>query len=138
MFKDVPKRKPQGGFSLLEVLVAFAIAAIALTVTMRIYSEGFHLSNTSEDYSRATVLAESLLAQVGPVLTLDESPFTGDFDERFNWIVELEPFAVDDALLANNETVSLVKISLDIGWSEGLKERHYRLSSLRLIPSKGR
>jgi len=72
------------------------------------------------------------------VLTLDESPFTGDFDERFNWIVELEPFAVDDALLANNETVSLVKISLDIGWSEGLKERHYRLSSLRLIPSKGR
>ena len=138
MFKHVPKRKPQGGFSLLEVLVAFAIAAIALTVTMRIYSEGFHLSNTSEDYSRATVLAESLLAQVGPVLTLDESPFTGDFDERFNWIVELEPFAVDHALLTNNQNASLIKITLDISWVEGLKERHYRLTSLRLISNQHR
>lgn len=128
----------QRGFNLLEVLVAFAIAAIALTMTMRIYSEGFHLSKTSEDYSRATVLAESLFAQVGPVFNLDESPYTGHFDDRFNWRVELKPFAVDDALLANNETVSLVKISLDISWSEGFKERHYTLSSLRLIPDKGR
>lgn len=134
----MPKLSRQQGFNLLEVLVAFSIAAIALTVTMRIFSEGFHLSKTSEDYSQATVLAESLFAQVGPVFNLDESHYTGHFDDRFNWLVELKPFAVDDALLANNETVSLVKISLDISWSEGLKERHYTLSSLRLISNKGR
>ena len=138
MFKRASKFKQQRGFNLLEVLVAFSIAAIALTVTMRIFSEGFQLSKTSGDYSRATVLAESLFAQVGPVFKLGESPHTGHFDGRFNWVVELQPFAVDNALLLNNQNASLVKIAIDISWSESLKERHYRISSLRLMPNKHR
>uniref|UniRef100_UPI0035939C60 type IV pilus modification PilV family protein n=1 Tax=Thiocapsa sp. TaxID=2024551 RepID=UPI0035939C60 len=49
----------QSGFSLLEVLVAFAILAVSLGVLMQIFSQATRTTLLSSQYSRAASLAES-------------------------------------------------------------------------------
>ena len=128
-------RNRQRGFNLLEVLVAFAIAAAALSVLLKGFSSGFQLSKTSEEYSRATVIAESLLARVGPEFSVDESPYTGQVGSSFYWQVELSPYPIDEALKAGQQAAKLINISVNVRWSEGFKERDYSLTGLRLLPN---
>jgi general secretion pathway protein I len=71
------------GFSLLEVLVAFAILALSLTVLMQVFSTGLRNISVGEDYTRAVLLAESVLASVGVEQSLQEGEQTGAFDDRY-------------------------------------------------------
>lgn len=130
--------KHQRGFNLLEVLVAFAIAAVALSIQMQVFSNGFQLSKTAEDYSRATVIAESLMAQIGTEFTQQDSPYSGQFNDRFNWVVTLSPYEEEGLELSQNSNLLLMNIAFDIQWSEGAKLRHYSVSSLRLVSNRER
>ncbi|RLA44128.1 MAG: general secretion pathway protein GspH [Gammaproteobacteria bacterium] len=122
----------QDGFTLLEVLVAFAIASAALILLMQAFSDGLRLAGRAEDYSRATVMAESLLIRAGPEFTLEESPYSGRFDDRFNWVLELDPYPMDEGL--TESAVAAVKIEVAVSWKNGRQQRNYELSSLRLMP----
>ncbi len=51
----------QGGISLLEVLVAFAIMALSLGVLMQIFGSGARAALRSEDYTKAVLVAQSAL-----------------------------------------------------------------------------
>ena len=48
------------GFSLLEILIAFAIMAVAITIVLRIFGSGVNNSVISEEYTLGMQLAESL------------------------------------------------------------------------------
>ena len=61
----------QSGYTLIEVLVAFMILALALTVLMRIFSGGLRNVSVSSDYAVATLIAESRLAATA--VELDET-----------------------------------------------------------------
>ena len=124
----------QRAFTLLEVLVAFAIAALALVVLMRVFSAGVRLSSAAQDYSRASMLAESLLAQAGMQYGLEDSPISGSFDERFEWVMEMTPYTLEDEPISDQGAVRLVKLALTIRWKEGVQPRSLELSSLRLNP----
>ncbi len=67
-----PNFERQHGFSLLEVLVAFAILSLSLGVLLAIFGKGMDLVGTSDKYTRAVLLAESTLASVGVEKTLQE------------------------------------------------------------------
>lgn len=77
------------GFSLLEVLVAFTILGIALTVLMQVFSTGLRNITVGEDYTRAVLLAESRLASVGVEEPLQEGEQSGSFDgpQGYRWRV---------------------------------------------------
>lgn len=62
----------QRGFSLLEVLVAFAILSIALGVLLQIFATGMRNVGLSEEYSQAALYAESILAAYGREAPLAE------------------------------------------------------------------
>ena len=53
------RRGAQAGFSLLEVLVALMILALAMTVAFRLFSEGLRNLTLSGQNTRAAMLAES-------------------------------------------------------------------------------
>jgi general secretion pathway protein I len=80
------------GFSLLEVLVAFAILAISLGVLMQIFQRAMSTTAVSGDYSRIVALAEAKLAAVGADIPLEEGVHTGEPDDGMDWIVSIEPY----------------------------------------------
>ena len=53
------------GFTLLEVVVAFAIMALSMAVLLNLFATGVRATRLSADYSEAVTLAESKLAEYG-------------------------------------------------------------------------
>ena len=92
----VRARLSQQGFSLLEVLVAFAILALSLGVLMQIFSRAMNATSVSETYSRAVALAEAKLNSVGADIPLEEGVHSGDPEDGMDWIVNIEPYQLQD------------------------------------------
>ena len=67
-------RRSRGGFTLLEVLIAFAILAVAMTALMQAFSQGLRGLEVAEDYATAIMLARSKMAEVGPAEDVVSDP----------------------------------------------------------------
>jgi len=67
-----PRASRAGGFSLLEVLVAFVILALVATAIFGLYGGALRTVSTSEEWSRALLVAESRLALAASVQPLRE------------------------------------------------------------------
>jgi general secretion pathway protein I len=119
----------QSGMSLLEVLVSFVILALVLGVIMQIFSSGMRASLLSEDYSKAALLAQSKLAEFTPVIG-DGGAEQGEFDDKYRWRISIESF-VDDAEFDNAAAGELAKVTVEVEWTEGEKQRRLMLSTLR-------
>lgn len=134
------KIKPeQVGFSLLEVLVAFAILALTLGVLLRIFGGGTRTAQTVADYTRAISIGESLLATAGVEAPLEEGETEGDVDENYHWHLSVSPFPVDETLLVTDASVPPqfrpYWVVLTIEWGEESERRQFTLQTLRTLRS---
>lgn len=115
------------GFSLLEILVAFAIMAIALGMLFRVMGNNARHTGQLAGQERAMVLAQSLLAayQMAPAEGIQASGETAGY----GWSVQSAPFATP----ANNEAraARLHELRITIQWVDGTAQRSYSLASLR-------
>ncbi|ADE13631.1 general secretion pathway protein H [Nitrosococcus halophilus Nc 4] len=134
--------KRDRGFSLLEVLVAFAILGISLGVLLQIFSTGMRTTTLSEEYTRATSLAESKLATIGVETPYLEGIEEGQFDEKYAWRTTILPYeepeeerekrlgeGFDDAV---NLPALPYTVKVEVFWETGGKERRVVLETLRL------
>lgn len=107
------------GFSLIEIMIAFVIMAIALTIVIRVFSTGLKTVSETEKYSIAVQIAESLMARVGEDISLDNSQLKGDIEETYYWLVTIEPMLIDYKLLmidGANDNMQLKKVKIQVGW----------------------
>lgn len=81
------------GFSLLEVLVAFTLLAIAMAVLMQIFSRGVNGADIADRYAKAAMMAESKLATVGLEEVLAEGDTSGQFDEDYQWALSVRLYS---------------------------------------------
>lgn len=77
------------GFTLLEVLIAFTILAVALTALVQAFSQGLRASTVAEDRATAVLLARSKLAEVGRSIPLEEGKRGGDYENGLGWQVTI-------------------------------------------------
>jgi general secretion pathway protein I len=139
------RRAGQGGFSLLEVLVAFAVLAISLGVLMQIFSRAGLTAAASDQYSRAATLAESRLEAVGSAIPLQEGAASGDPEDGFAWEVSIaqvdlglgDQGAFGPSLLAEPGAglpAIPYRVTVLVLWEDGGQARRLALSTLRLGP----
>lgn len=93
-----PDRAPDSGFTLLEVLVAFAIAALALGVLFQGAIEGLAAVHLADRSAEALTRARSHLATVGHGIPLRTQTQEGDDGSGFSWRLSVRP--LDSAALS--------------------------------------
>jgi len=136
-------RNHHRGFSLLEVVVAFAIAALTLSVLSQIFGQGTRHLALSRDYTDAMILADSLLAEYGNFPDSATRSFADSVD-RFQWSVALSPYlAAEDADAdqpeldaARTSPLELMQIDIAVEWHQYGKSRSVSLSSLRIVSAQ--
>lgn len=118
----------QHGFSLLEVLVGLAIAALALGVLFQIFGQGATALTLGQEYAQAVSLAESELAAM--VTEEGMRPTVGRFADKFDWRV-----TVSDAALPAGMTpvpaLPLRQATVEVRWISRGTPRSIELITLR-------
>jgi len=130
--------RAERGFTLLEVLIAFAIAALALALLFRAASTGLLSVRTAGRYEEAVARARSHLASIGR----DAAPIAGSSDgddgSGFRWHLQITPLATGQAAVASalpNTGVpqpTLYAVTVAISWHEGGKDREVTLRTERM------
>ncbi|WP_245232311.1 type IV pilus modification PilV family protein [Thiorhodococcus minor] len=121
----------QGGFSLLEVLVAFAILAISLGVMMEIFSRASIITIASAQYSQAATLAESVLSEVGADIPLEEGITSGTTDSGFEWELSIQAVDVSEQYFTEPPATPY-RVDATVLWRDAGRARRMALSTLRL------
>ena len=96
------------GFTLLEVLVAFTILALMLTVLLRIFSEGFRGMSAAEVHAAAALHAQAALASVGAEIPVAVGDWAGE-REGFLWRVSIDLYQ-EPALMASQRSFPLYRV----------------------------
>ncbi|MCH8924966.1 MAG: prepilin-type N-terminal cleavage/methylation domain-containing protein [Proteobacteria bacterium] len=121
----------RGGFTLLEVLIAFTILAVALVALLRAFSSGLRGLDAAEAGAVALQHARSKIEEVGTVIPLEAGEYGGEFEDGTRWSVAIRPHEAGEGAAA--ETVALVPYEIEVTAS---RERGGKvtLRSLRLAP----
>ena len=124
------RNSSQGGFTLLETLVALAVLAIALGVIYQIFGTSLRNMQYAKDYSTAQMLAESKLSELGKGIPLREGAFEGQFNDKYIWHMDVTPlpFAEEDG---GNELKKL-KVDFKVLWGTDEKMRSINVRTFRL------
>jgi len=126
--------KRESGFTLVEVIVALAIAALALSSFFDVASEGLHRTGQAEAMAEAGSLAQSLLARVGSELPIAPGTTTGESSNGYRWRLQVAPYG--EAGDQRAWPVAAYAVSAEITWGAEEQQHSLLLSTLRLAPKE--
>ena len=126
------------GFTLLEVLAAFVLFAVALAVILQVFTGGLRDAQLADEYARATMIAQSRLAGFTASDRIEEGASAGR-DEAFSWTLSAVPYddrQEDPEARAQGEynlRVRLLRVESKVAWqaADG-RARDVRLATLVL------
>jgi general secretion pathway protein I len=124
-----------GGFTLLEVVVALAIAAVAVVGLFQAGSGGFFAVDTAARVQEAVQRAQSHLVAVGRDAALVQGEFTDDDGGGYRWRLRVRPVATRPALTLDTNSAAppaLYEVEVAISWPGRAGDRSVVLKTLRL------
>lgn len=129
------RRSGQGGFTLLEVLLAFLVFALSFAVTLEILTGSMRNTARAREYTEAALVAQSLMDQVGLDIPLEAGSFQGE-EGNYRWEVSIFPFQDDGSNTRSIELMSLTRIELlevecIVNWGNPGRERTQVFSTVK-------
>jgi len=121
-------RPSRQGFTLLEVIVALAILALAFGLAVELLANGVRSSRASEEYTQATLLARQKMAEVAGGARLEASSEAGEFGGGFRWASEIRPLPQEDEDLP----ARLYQVRVRVTWPGRRGDKGVDLYTLRM------
>ncbi len=125
------RRTGDGGFTLLEVMVAMVILSVAVVTLVQLSSQGLRLLRVSGEHQDAVMLADRLARSAD---VSGESVDTGH-EGAFEWERRTRLVAVPaDLAPVGTGAPRLLSLSVAVKWGSG---RSVEISTLRLAQTTG-
>jgi general secretion pathway protein I len=124
----------QQGFSLLEVIAAIMLLAVAFTALMKVAGSAISLTQNAAEHSEAAMWARGKLdsAFVGESVRPGNS--SGQFNAKFRWQLDVTPWNQVGAA-PPNAPLHLYQLDLDVLWGPPRHPRSAHFRTLRLSGS---
>jgi prepilin-type N-terminal cleavage/methylation domain-containing protein len=117
------------GFTLLEILVALAIMAIAVTLILQLFSINLRAVSSAGDMSSAAIRGEARIREILAEPSLAEKSWSEATDDGYRMDV-----SISEVLKERTDSlpVKLMEVILTIHWIEGRKEKSLSLMSQKI------
>lgn len=129
-----------GGYTLIEVIVAFGLLALALSMLLGAQTQASRQVADADKAGRAAIYARSLLdeAGVGEALTIGRRD--GEFEDgryRWEWVVEPYIDPIPNPQAQNPGEIigapRLLQLHLTVTWGKGTPRERLEMDALRLV-----
>lgn len=157
--------RPSRGFTLIEMIAAFVIFAIAVGALMQILTMSMNNARRSADETRAALWAQSILDTVGVGERVEAGSSHGEFDDKYRWEMQIDQIdpelmiadvAQNTASFGNNGSalaaqaqgfgqsgqalfgmpqIDLFHVALTVIWGDNNHERSAEFTTLRTATS---
>lgn len=130
--------RTSGGFTLLEVMLAFVVFALSFATILEIMAGSMRSVRRASEDTEVALFAQSVIDLVGTEIPIEEGEFSGTGMDRYQWHLGIYLYAAseEDAHsleLAEMSGIELYKVDLDIDWKSGRRQRDLHFSTIRSI-----
>jgi len=122
---------PARGFTLIEILVAFAILAVVLVALYRVFGGGLATTARLEQRTAALLMARSMLERVGTDVPLVAGEQSGTTADGMAWTLDIRPAAIIDPAELQTAPVLPFEVAVTVSHA-GISP--VTLTTLRLAP----
>lgn len=129
-----------GGFTLLEVLLAFVIFAISFAVVLQILSGSIRNTMRSKQYTEIALIAQSVMDTVGLDVPLEAGTEAGGESGEYKWYLQVYEYVptedetgVDTMMIAEITNIELLQVELVLTWGDPADERSRRFSTVKAV-----
>ena len=138
----IKSRQRSGGFTLLEVMLAFVIFALSFATVLEIMAGSMRSVGRASDDTEVALLAQSLMDLVGTEIPVEEGEYSDTGMDRYNWqmsislydaVGESETVGSSTQELADNSGIELYRVDLYMDWETGRRQRELHFSTIRSV-----
>jgi general secretion pathway protein I len=126
------RRHADAGFTLIEVLIAFAIAAALLLPLLRSFSTGVGSASRTGAFTEATLIAESTVETIGADVTLNDVAGLDQRDGAYHVVASVQRYSANVDSKQPDQAIVPYEIVVTVSWAEGPRIRSVAIRSLRL------
>ena len=119
------------GFSLIEVIAALLLLAIAFTALMKVAGGAIGLTQHAAQRSEAAMWARSLLDSAFVTEPLRAGTRSGTFNKQYRWQLQVTPWNPGGKPVPN-AALQLYQLDLDVRWSGAGHDQVAHFSTLRV------
>ncbi len=125
------------GFTLVEVVVAFLIAAVVLGTLFPLLRNVSGDARRAEAQVRATLWAESLLEAMAPSELQTPGERQGATTDGYRWQTSVRPVPDASGSTRGEARMDMAEVTVTVLWRAGYRDQAFSLSTLRLVPGSG-
>lgn len=121
------------GFTLIEILVAISVLAIALVMILQLFSGGLNSARIGEEYTRGIFHAREKMEEILLLKDLEAGEAAGAFEDGIMWkarIVQVGPSEEE----VETFPLDTYEIQVSVRWPEGMGEREFEIRTLKSVP----
>jgi general secretion pathway protein I len=122
------------GFTLIEVLVAFAILALTMAALMQLFATGLRGADAADRHLMAVMLARSVLDDVGTEIPIVAGEQSAEIEQGYRWTVRILRSGTIPPV-TNPEWIAVpYEVQVEIAWND---RPVTTLTTLRLATEPG-
>jgi general secretion pathway protein I len=129
------RRSPQQGFTLLEVLLAVMILALAVPAILYQFSVGMEAGGRARDATEAVLHAKEKIEELKSLVDEGAGAQSGAFDDGYTWRTRVDNYEIPEKEAGENDMLrfELVQLTVTVGWDAGGQARQVELSTLKTV-----